>query len=348
MCVESKMDVTKSDLNKAVEQNIISEQQASTLFEFLVERSAEKPSFNFTHVLYYVGGLIAIGAMTLFMNLGFESFGGLGISFIALLYFGIALKLTQTFSKKILAIPAGICATFAICMTPLAVYGLQLHLGVWPDENIYRDYHRQINWNWLYMELATLAVGTVLARRYKYPFLIMPIAVTLWYLTMDIASFIAGEGLTWEMRGLVSLYLGLLMTFLALWVDIRSRHTLDYGFWLYLFGVIAFWGGLSSQHSDSELSKFLYFCINLVLIGIGVLLVRRIFVIVGALGSCGYLGYLASNVFQDSWLFPVTLTGIGLGVIYAGILWQKHEAAITQKTRKILPNALRELLESKQ
>ena len=67
------------------------------------------------------------------------------------------------------------------------------------------------------------------------------------------------------------------------------------------------------------------------MIGVGALLIRRVFVVFGALGSCGYLGYLAFDVFSDSWLFPMTLTTIGFGVVYLGILWQRYEQAITQK-----------------
>jgi hypothetical protein len=44
---------------------------------------------NFTTILYYPGGLVAIGATTLFMNLGWEEFGGWGILCIALVYAGI-------------------------------------------------------------------------------------------------------------------------------------------------------------------------------------------------------------------------------------------------------------------
>jgi hypothetical protein len=50
--------------------------------------------------------MIAIGAMTLFMNLGWESFGGIGIIFISLLYGSVGLKLTNVFKSKGLAIPA--------------------------------------------------------------------------------------------------------------------------------------------------------------------------------------------------------------------------------------------------
>jgi hypothetical protein len=34
-------------------------------------------------------------------------------------------------------------------------------------------------------------------------------------------------------------------------------------------------------------------------------------------------------------------------VIYLGVLWQKNELVITTKARSFLPQALRELLESK-
>ena len=340
------MDVSKKKLEAAVQQNIISSEQAHSLFEFLSAESHHTPTFSFTHVLYYLGGLIAIGAMTLFMNLGWESFGGAGIVSISGLYAAIGLKLTQSFSRKQLSIPAGICATFVVCLTPLAIYGLQQWMGIWPDDTVYQDYHRLIKWHWLYMELGTLAVGTIIAWKYKYPFLIMPIAITLWYITMDLTAMISGGDYTWALRKLVSLYSGLLMIGLAIWIDIRSRRNVDYAFWVYIFGVIAFWGGLSAQHSDSELSKFLYFCINLLMIGTGVVLVRRVFVVFGAIGTCGYLGHLASDVFKDSWLFPVALTAIGLAIVYLGILWQKHEQTITLKARSVLPEPIRQLLDN--
>lgn len=339
------MDVTKKKLNDAAAEDIISVQQAEALYKFLSIQDQDVPKFTFTHVLYYLGGLIAIGAMTLFMNLGWEIFGGAGILSISVLYAGVGLKITNSLAAKGLSIPAGICATFVVCLTPLAIYGLQQWLGFWPDESVYRDYHRYIKWNWLYMELGTLAIGVAVAWKYKYPFLMMPIAVTLWYMTMDITAMIAGGDMTWQLRKIVSLYSGLLMIGLAFWVDIRSQRKSDYAFWIYIFGVIAFWGGLSAQNSNDEFSKFIYLCINLLMMAVGVVLVRRVFVVFGAIGSCGYIGHLAYDVFADSLLFPIALTAIGFGIIYMGILWQKYEFTITKTLRSILPTPLRELLE---
>ena len=97
------------------------------------------------------------------------------------------------------------------------------------------------------MEFGTLIVGAIVAWRYKYPFLIMPRAVTLWYMSMDIASMIAGGRADFELRSLVSMYFGLLIVLLAFWVDFRAKGKADYAFWLYIFGVMAFWGGMTAQ-----------------------------------------------------------------------------------------------------
>jgi hypothetical protein len=99
------------------------------------------------------------------------------------------------------------------------------------------------------------------------------------------------------------------------------------------------------MHSDSELNKFIYLCINLVMIVMGAMLSRRVFAVFGGLGTAGYLGHLAYDVFKDSMLFPFVLTIIGLGVIYLGIVWQLQEEEISNRLRGLLPLPMRELIE---
>lgn len=343
------MELNRSLLKEAIENGLISVQQGEQLWEFLNERNKDKPSFRTTHILYYLGGLIAIGAMSLFMTLGWESFGGRGLFFIALAYAGAGLWLTEHFLyRRYLPIPAGITATFVVVLTPLAIYGIQSAVGLWAEGRVYREYHTHIDWRWMLMEFATLASGAVMLWRYRLPFLVMPVAVTLWYMSMDLTPFLFyDEDSTWELRKFVSLWFGLLIVLLAFWVDVRSRQGRDYAFWLYLFGVIAFWGGLSMMHSDSELNKFIYLCINLIMIAVGAMLSRRVFAVFGGLGAAGYLGYLAHDVFKDSVMFPFVLTLIGLGIIYLGIIWQRHENKISNKLRELLPPPVKELIEKR-
>lgn len=339
------MKLTQRQLAAAVQAGIISERQQQQLLVFLQHSSADVPAINFTHFLYYLGGFLAIGAMTLFMNLGWESFGGTGIVGLSLLYALGGLLLANRFQRHGYAIPAGICTTFVVGLTPLAIYGLQQAFGLWPDVATFAEHSGNPPWNWLQMILSTLGVGIIMARIYRYPFLMLPIAVALWCLSLELARLWWGGN--YELQTKVSMYFGLGIIVVALWVDLKSINKADYPFWLYISGVLAFWGGLSLQYSDSELAKLIYFGINLILMLVGVLLVRRVFVVCAALGASFYLGHLAAHVFQDSWLFPVALTGIGLLVIVLGVLWQKNEPRLTKQLRSQLPLALQALLEAK-
>ena len=65
--------------------------------------------------------------------------------------------------------------------------------------------------------------------RYRAPFLVMPIAVTLWYMSMDLAMLWLPADVTpwsagaWQFRKWFSIAFGLLVLAIALGVDIRSR-----------------------------------------------------------------------------------------------------------------------------
>ena len=117
------------------------------------------------------------------------------------------------------------------------------------------------------------------------------------------------------------------MLAIAYVADLRGRGG-DFAFWGYLFGLMAFWGGLTSMDSNSELGKFLYCLINLGLMFCSLILRRITFIIFGSLGVFAYLGHLSYRVFQDSFVFPFALSFLGLGIIYLGIQYQRRRAAL--------------------
>jgi hypothetical protein len=339
-------------LHEAVLKGILSAEQAGELLQFLEQAPRtehEAPRFTLVHVLYYLGGMIAIGAMSLFMTLGWNSLGGWGGFVTAICYLVLFLALTHWFLEgKRLSIPAGIMATLAVVMVPLAIFFAQMALGYWDAAKAYRDFHVYIDGRWLMMEFGTLAAGAILLWRYRFPFMLMPIAVTLWYMSMDIVPILFGASVyDFEIRKFISLWFGLATVLLAFWVDVRSRFSRDYAFWLYLFGVLAFWGGLSLINSGSELGKLAYCGINLLMIFAGAVLGRRVFAVFGGLGVAGYLGHLSWRVFRDSLVFPFALTLIGLAIIWLGVIWQRREQEWSGRLRGLLPAALRELIEAR-
>lgn len=307
----------------------------------------DTPKFVLSHLLYYSGGLIAIGAMSLFMTLGFEQYGGAGMMIICLLYAIFGSAIARLLYQKNLLMPYSIVLGFLLCLVPLFIFALQKTLDVWQDYSHYQDYHHWISAQWLSMELGTLLVGAVMIYYFRRSFVMLPIAVTLWFLSMDILPLIthSREWYDWEMRRIISLYFGIGMTILAMWIDYRqSRDGQDFAFWLYIVGVMTFWGGLSLQDSDSELSKFIYYMINISMMIVGVILRRRVFAVFGGLGVGGYLSHLAYRVFADSLIFPLILTAIGFAVIALGILWQRHERALYTRALRHLPHGIRQKL----
>ena len=332
------MTVTARQLAQAVDAGIITREQGAQLQQLWRQQPSAR--FQFSHLLYYFGGLLAIGAMTVFMALAWEGFGGVGIVALCVLYAMLALGLMHRFRGQGHAIPAGICAAFVVAITPLATYGLLQALGRW-DGLPYQDYHLLVRWNWVWLELATLLVGALLFWRYRYGFLLMPVAFTLIYFCQDFASLLAGD-LPWRERMALTALLGALLCLLALYVDYRTPSAAaDYGFWLQFAGASSLWAGLTFIGSGGEWGKLLYTLCNLGLLVYGVAISRRVFAVYGALGVFLYLVDISWRLFRDSYAFPVALTALGFGLIFVGIWWGRHEARLTHRLRPLIPPLLR-------
>eukprot|EP00005_Dracoamoeba_jomungandri_P007056 CAMPEP_0174275200 /NCGR_PEP_ID=MMETSP0439-20130205/59697_1 /TAXON_ID=0 /ORGANISM="Stereomyxa ramosa, Strain Chinc5" /LENGTH=107 /DNA_ID=CAMNT_0015367283 /DNA_START=376 /DNA_END=696 /DNA_ORIENTATION=- len=93
------------------------------------------------NVLQFGGGLLVIGAMTLFMTLGWEAFGGKGIFCIAVIYAINFVLIARYFLKQDPTSEepstrewdqvGGLFLTLAVGMTPLATFGFQQATGMW-------------------------------------------------------------------------------------------------------------------------------------------------------------------------------------------------------------------------
>jgi hypothetical protein len=193
------------------------------------------------------------------------------------------------------------------------------------------------------MEISTILTGLIALRFIRFPFLTFPVAFALWYMSMDLAPIVVAQAyIGWHERLWVSLLFGAVVLVFAYLVDRRTRE--DYSFWLYLFGTMAFWGGLSLMESDGEAKKFLYCLVNVGLMFVAILLRRKVFMVFGSLGVFGYLGHLSWSVFQDSMMFPFVLTLIGIFIIFLGVQYQRNQEKIAEAVLRLIPEGIRELL----
>ncbi|WP_116473484.1 DUF2157 domain-containing protein [Zobellella maritima] len=336
------MHLDKHKLKRAADRGLLRPEQVEPLWRFLTAQDPRQTRFQFSHILYYLGGLMAIGAMSLFMTLGWQQFGGWALVTTGLLYALAGLGLTEWFRARRLFIPTGICAVLVVVLTPLTLYGWQYAQGWWEPGGPYPMLFGSGHWRPLSLELATLAVAAIMLWRYRLPLLMLPLAATLWFLVLDTSGWLLDERP--EVQQWASLWCGLLMTMAAIRIELANDSRQDFAFWLYLWGGTTFWAGLSLLQLGGNEPGPEYLVGNLLMILLGTLLVRRILVGLGGLGTAWYLGYLAWEVFADSLLFPLALTAIGLAVMGLGIFWQRHQRRLTERLLAMLPPRLSALL----
>lgn len=327
-----------ADLTRAVQAGVLQPGQDQALLNFLRQQPQTRASLQLAHVAYYFGALLIIGAMGWLLTEAWMRVGDWALLCISASYMLLFALCGHTLWQRGQLIPGGLLGAVAVSLTPLLVFAVQRMLGLWPlddEQGAYHDYYVYVQGGWLAMELATVLVGALMLRLLPFPFIVMPIALALWFMSMDLTELAYGEAFDCSQRRWVSLWFGLLLLLVSLLIDGRSK--LDFAFWGYLAGLLAFWGGLSLIDSSSELGRALYCLLNLGLIGLAVLLRRPLFMVFGALGVAGYLGYLADQVFQDSLLFPIALSLLGLAVIGLGLLYQKRQVELSRPVRRLLP-----------
>jgi hypothetical protein len=345
--------LTHADIRRAAAEGIISASDAERLVEWgyaqrfnrllVPEPSTPAPEqrkgLNAVTVAYYFGAMLMISACGWFLGSKWESLGNAGVFATVLVYMLIAIGVGRVLRAKGYPVGGGLLITVAVCLTPLLVYTIEAMLGLWPGDHpgAYENYYPWINGSWIVMELATIAAALVALRFVRFGFLTAPLAFSFWFFSMDVAQWLFGRtSLSTEERAWTSVIVGLITLAVGYgleWTRRRSgeAHTEDYAFWCYLFGTLAFWGGLTMMNGDSELRRAVYALINIGLIALAVKMRRAVFLVFGVLGVHLYLGHLAYQVFQDSFLFPFALALLGLSLILITVFAQRKMGQLAQK-----------------
>lgn len=342
------MRYSEADLRAAARDGVIGAAEIERLLAFLSNTTAEDaatPSakFDAAHLLWYAGALIVIGAMGLFSTVAFSQMGGRALTACALGYAVVFTFAGDHLWRRNLRVPGGLLIAIAVSMAPLAVFGIQDELGLWSrfgKPGTVHDFYIWIKGSWIFMECATVIAGAIALRYYRFPFIVAIIAVALWFMSMDLAPWIVDlTHSDFEMRRRVSVWFGFAMLVVAWIVDYRSDSR-DFAFWLHLFGLIAFWGGITASSSATELSKALYCLFNVGLLLIAVIIMRGAYAVFATMGITMYLGHLADVVFKDSLLFPFALSVIGVAIVALGLLYHRKQDAIADWLAINLPEAL--------
>src|SRR5690554_2110874 len=132
-CGDSRYVTTyKTDLEYAVKKGSLDPSQVEPLWEDLQQRSSERYRNSVSNIAYYSGAFLIIGSLTWFASLAWRDPDSLSLFYLASSYsfsFGYAgWYCWKNVQPKIVG---GLFASIAVCISPVAVFGLQRYFDFW-------------------------------------------------------------------------------------------------------------------------------------------------------------------------------------------------------------------------
>ncbi len=259
--------LSTADINRATVEGVISQIDADGLIRWAYEQRfkgtlpaepARPPApeqhkgFNIVTVLYYFGAMLMISACAWFLGDKWDVLGASGICITAIVYITIAASIGVWLRREGYLVAGGLLITVAVSLLPLLVYSIERMTGWWPveDPGAYKNFYPLIHGSWIVMELVTIAAAAVTLIFVRFSFLTAPMAFCFWFLSMDLGGLILrqnsldSEAANWisVLVGAVTIAIGYALD--RFWQQRQAPRGEDFAFWCYLFGLMAFWGGL--------------------------------------------------------------------------------------------------------
>jgi hypothetical protein len=266
--------------------------------------------------LMYLGGCIALAAVSVLLGKGWHDYGPTVGAFGAIFLAGGLFLGAHLLLRRGWRIPAGLAATVGVALVPLIVFAIGQVLGKPIDRpfNEYDDFYAWISSQWVWMEFATIGATLLALRWFRLPILMLPATVCSWFFAMDGAGFIFGPDAT-ENQWLVMFgFVGSAMLTVGFLLDhLRHRH---HATWMHLGGLLTV-GGVACFTGDAlwwVLAGFGF--AGLV---VGVLTQRTIYFVFGGLWSFSVGSHLAYDTFGGEVVFPLFLLLVGGGLVAWGM-----------------------------
>jgi hypothetical protein len=329
---------TWADIQQWVERGLIRPDQARNIRKHVeaagpvaeqVQTGVEqRKGLNLVTIANYFGGFLVLLAYTVFIGTKWGSLDSAAQAGVSLLTIGVLW--TIGFALRYLGyVQAGGLLIFAgTGVFPLLVYTLERMIGARPAAGSYAYgdfYYRTDAPIWIVMEVTSIFVATIILWRIRFSLLVLLIAFWSWFLSMDLLRWIT-QSPTWswgDQEQLVSTLIGVFMLALGIFLQRRTRQ--DYSLWFYTFGHLIVFTHLTALLLDNESALgLLYLMIYLAFVVASVWLQRRVFLVFGAIGSYGYISFLAFDVFEGSLGFVFALAGAGLAIILTTVGYQKY------------------------
>jgi hypothetical protein len=340
------MEIRRDDLDAAAHAGVISAAQADALWTTLsVQATASAPApaqragSGLRDAAILAAAVVTAAPAAWLLFAAWERWGAAPAVGVAGAVAAIFLGGARAHRRG--APGAPVLVTAALVLLPLAVHAAEHWLGYAVDATPATELGDWLLGHHVPVIAATAASAAIALRVVGAPILSALLVAVSWFAAMDAAPAIFGPAPTWTQHALLSAVVGLLALGTGFALDGRTRR--DHAGWLYLAGLVALWGGLTTSQAASRTSVVLYVVVQLWLLATALLVRRRAFAILGVIGLAGATGHAAEAALVPEAL-PAVLAAIAAAVVGGALLWLRFETRANQVLVAALPPSVRRLL----
>jgi hypothetical protein len=261
------------------------------------------------------GAALCLVALGLFLGTSWASAGsGTGLVLVLVYLAGLTV-VCEVLHGRGHREAAGLLAVTVVVLVPLAVLAAQGTFSIWDSPTLghYRSFLDYLHGPSLTVEVLTGAVAVGLWRRYRAPFLLLPVGLVGWAAAADLVGALGGDPGGPAVHAAVAV----LLTGLALLLDVQQRR--EEAAWLHLPALAAVGATVACLPVGDGTKALLLGLAGLAAVAAAVRLGSRLHLAAGALGLFASLSYFAFEVFGGSPTFALVLGALGVGVVVAGV-----------------------------
>lgn len=322
---------TDTILDRGVAQGIITPAQREALRALgtpPVGTAESTVAFSGVTVAYGLGALLVLFAAGWFLVSRWASLGHWGVLTVVTGYGGVLWGGGRVLERRGFPRAGQLAVALAIGLVPVATWAILHLVGEWPDRgDPLARYLPYAATRGLLLDLTTLLVALLAWRARAFPLLMVPIAVALWWTWFHLGQLVAFDREREWFDQWLMLAAGLALLAGADAMDRWQRRRApgdDYAAPLWFTAVFAFSFAFFVIWLDARAGKHAMAPVAVGMIALALRTRRRAALVAGVAGVFGYLAWLASDVFEDTALFPVALAGLGIGLIFTTVWLQRR------------------------
>lgn len=339
-------------LNLGVEKDIINETQKNGLIDLYNQNNNEpKQVSTVVKVLYYLGGLMMLGAMAALMSNTIQHSTYLMILFVGVIYTILFFGIGEYLWRKNEKLPSGILHFLFIATIGFIIIDIEKMTGFFPhfsDMNRISNYWDLCRFPIIILSGLTIVANTILQKFRPTPLLAVPTIFCSYAIFMAFVDSIYGcENITYEIFYTSNVIFALGLNITGFIIDRLSKA--DYSMWMYLLGSIGFFTYTIFLLSELEIEiwqgQLSCFILSIIYIVIGLIIQRKPFLIIGILGLVEYIMYIEIDNIRDNTILLTSLILItGLIILYAGVIYSKNADKLRDIIESKLPEKIKNYL----